>query len=47
MDDDTGTKKKVPYFHPNVAHRTLGVILAPDDNNNQQVKRMRQLAQKW
>ena len=40
MDDDTWNKKEVLYCHTNVAHKTLGVMIAPDDNNNQQVKEM-------
>ena len=46
MNDDTGNKKEVLYFHTNVAHKTLGVMLAPDYINNQHVKKNRQLAQK-
>ena len=33
MYDDAGARVEVPRCHTNEAHRTLGVMLAPDDNN--------------
>ena len=33
MNDDEGTRIEVPHYHTNEAHRTLGVMLAPDANN--------------
>ena len=41
--DDEGTKIEVPYCHTNVSHRTLGVMLAPDDNNKGQVSWMKDI----
>ena len=41
MYDDEGTKIEVPHCHTNIAHRTLGVILALNDNNKGQVSRMK------
>ena len=37
MYDDAGARVEVPHCHTNEAHRTLGVMLAPDDNNKGQV----------
>ena len=47
MYDDEGTKIEVPHCHTNEAHRTLGVMLAPDDNNKGQVSRMKDIALKF
>jgi len=33
MYDDVRGRKEVPYCHTDDAHKTLCVILAPDDNN--------------
>ena len=47
MYDDVGTKIEVPHCHTDEAHRTLGVMLAPDDNNTLQVSRMKDIALKF
>ena len=47
MYDDAETKIEVPHCHKNEAHRTLGVMLAPDDNNKGQVGRMRDISLKF
>ena len=47
MYDDVGRWKEVTHCHTDVVHRTLGVMLAPDDNNKSQVKRMRQIFSKF
>jgi len=47
MYDDAGARVEVPHCHTNEAHRTLGVMLAPDDNNKGQVARMMSTAQKF
>ena len=47
MYDDLGRRKEVPHCHTDVAHKTLGVMLAPDDNNKIQVKKMRQISSKF
>ena len=44
MYDDVGRWKEVTHCHTDVVHRTLGVMLAPDDNNKSQVKMMRQIS---
>jgi len=43
---DVGYRKKVPHYHTDGAHKTLGVMLAPDDNNRVK-KRMRQISSKF
>ena len=45
--DDVGRRKEVPHCHTDVAHKTLRVILASDDNKKSQVKRMRQIFSKF
>ena len=35
------------WYSPNVARRTLGVRLAPDGNNEDEVKHLRGVAEKW
>ena len=47
MYDDEGTKIEVPHCHTNEAHRSLGVTLAPDNNNKGQVSRMKNIALKF
>ena len=47
MYDDNGNKKYLPYCHTDDAHKTLGVILGTDNNNSQQVERMRKLVLKF
>ena len=42
--DEEGTKIEVPHCHTNVAHRTPGMKLTPDDNNKGQVSRMKDIA---
>ena len=44
MYDDEGNKVEVPHCHTDEAHRILGVMLAPDDNNKSQVDMMRNIA---
>ena len=43
MYDDEGTKIEVLHCLINEAHCTLGVMLAPDDNNKGQVGRIRDI----
>ena len=43
MDDDNSNMKIVPHCHTDDAPRTLGVMLASDDNNTVQVVRMRKI----
>lgn len=31
--DDNGERKEVPHCHTYEIHKTLGAMLAPDDNN--------------
>lgn len=38
--DDSGDRTVVPHCHINEAHKNLGVILAPEDNNDAQVAMM-------
>ena len=33
MYDDVGGRKEVTHFHTDEAHKTIGVMLAPDDNS--------------
>ena len=33
MYDDIGSRKEVPHWHTDDAHKILGVVLAPDNNN--------------
>ena len=47
MNTDKGDRTVVPHCHTNEAHRTLGVILAPDDNNEAQVAMMHKIATKF
>lgn len=37
MNDDNSNRKIVPHYHTNGTHKTLGVIIAPDNNNEAQV----------
>ena len=41
---DVGTKIEVPHYYTNVTNRTLGVMLAPDNNNKGQVLRMKDIS---
>ena len=43
MDDENGNRKKLPHCHTDDKHRTLGVMLSPDDNNTAQVVRTRKV----
>ena len=45
--DNNGTKKEVPHYCIDEAHNIVGVMIAPDDNNKNQVVKMRQLALKF
>ena len=47
MYDDEGTKIEVPHCHTSEAHGTLGLMLAPGDNNKLQVSRMKDIALKF
>ena len=47
MNNDKGDRTVAPHCHTNEAHRTLGVMLAPDDNNEAQVTMMRKIASKF
>ena len=47
MYDDVGGRKEVIHCHIDIAHNTMGVMLAPDDNNRSQVIRMRQISSKF
>lgn len=47
MYDDNDDRKEVSHCHTDNAHNILGVMLAPDDNNRQQVERMRKIALKF
>ena len=47
MDDDNGKRTVVPHCHTNEAHKTLGVMLAPEDNNESQVAMMRKIASQF
>ena len=44
MNDGGRNKTIAPHFHTDDDHRMLGMILASNDNNNQQVTRMIKLA---
>ena len=41
MSDNNSNRKVVSHCHINDTHKTLEVILAPDDNNEAQVVMMR------
>lgn len=43
---NTGTKNELLYCHTNATHKTLGVMLTPNDKNIQQVNRMRKFVLK-
>ena len=45
--DDEGNKMEVLYCQSDEAHRTLGVMLAPNDNNRSQVDSMRNISLKF
>jgi hypothetical protein len=45
--DCDGTVVELERLPPNVARRTLGVRLAPDGNNEDEVKHLRGVAEKW
>ena len=47
MYDDVRGSKEVPYCHTDVAHKKLGVMLKPDDNNKSQIIIMRQISSKF
>ena len=40
MYDVNDNKKDVQHYHTDDAHKKLGVMIVPDDNNSQQVDRM-------
>ena len=41
--NDNVNTKEVPHWHTGNTHKTQGVTITPDDNNSQQVDRMRKL----
>ena len=41
MYDNVGGRKELPHCHIDEAHKTLGVMLVPDDNNKSQIIIMR------
>ena len=43
----TMVKKEVPHCHTDDTHKILAVILAPDDNNSQQVEIIYKLASQF
>ena len=43
MYDDNGHRKAVPHCHTDEAHRTLGVMSAPNNDNTLQISRMRKM----
>jgi hypothetical protein len=47
VKDCDGTVVELERLSPNVARRTLGVRLAPDGNNEDEVKHLRGVAEKW
>ena len=47
MYDDSSGRKEVPHCHTDEAHKTLGVMLAPDENNRSQIVKMRQISRKF
>ena len=47
MYDDNGHRKAVPHYYTDEAHRTLGVMLAPNNNNALQMSRMRKITLKF
>ena len=47
MYDDKGNRKAVPYYHTDEAHKTLGVMLEPDNNNILQIARIRNMTIKF
>ena len=44
MNDDDGNRTLVPHCHTNDNHKKLGVILSHDENNDQQVIRIKKLS---
>lgn len=47
MYDDDGDSKEVLYWHTVYAHKMLGVMLAPNDNNTSQTNIMHQILIKF
>ena len=47
MDNNTGIKKEIHHCHTDDFHKTMVTILAPNNNNVQQVRRMRLIALKF
>ena len=47
INDDNKDRTIVPHCHTNEAHKTLGVMLAPEDNNESQVSMMRKIASQF
>ena len=47
MYDDKGNRIIVPHCHTDDAHRTLGVMLLPEDNNATQIEIMKAIAVKF
>jgi hypothetical protein len=45
--DCDGTVVELERLPPNIARRTLGVRLAPDGKNEDEVKHLRGVAEKW
>ena len=43
MDNDSGTRTIVPHCHTDESYKTLGVMIAPDDNNTLKVDRMNKI----
>lgn len=44
MYDEIGGRKEVQHCHTDEAQKSLGVMLAPDENNKSQMSRMRQIS---
>jgi len=44
IDNDKGNMQTTSHYHTDAAHKTLGGVLAPDDNNISQAIKMREIA---
>jgi len=47
QDPGNGTITRIPRIDPHIAQRTLGVLLAPDGNNKQQLQLLLQKTKAW
>jgi len=47
VPDDNNTPIQIPELLPSKVHRTLGVWLAPDGNNEDEFQHLLEVAQSW